>query len=105
MSKYITTDPTLSNRLSRTANVIMLLLYLQVDNNNIINKPKFIRRSSIKLEKRTWDKYWKELEIKQVLVQSKQEFWMLSPHQCYAESASFKSLTATWVKLIKNQYG
>tara|TARA_R110002096_G_scaffold375890_2_gene569604 strand:+ start:613 stop:954 length:342 start_codon:yes stop_codon:yes gene_type:complete len=101
--KYITIDPAASNKLSRTANAIMLLLYFSTDDDNLIDKARFIRTAGLKLERRTWNKYWTELEEKGVLVRIGIKSWMLSPYQCYAEGRSHKALAATWSKLISHR--
>jgi hypothetical protein len=101
--KNISTDPTASNKLSRTANAIMLLLYFSVDADNLIDKARFIKRAGLELDKRTWNKYWDELERNEIIVRSGIKFWMLSPDQCYAEGRSHTALAAIWNTHISNQ--
>lgn len=101
--KYITDNPAASNCLSRTANAIMLLLYFNVDEDNLINKEKFMRRVGLVMDTRTWNKYWLELESKGILARTGIKTWMLSPYQCYSEGKTHKTLAATWNKLTSNK--
>tara|TARA_R110000787_G_scaffold78897_1_gene172354 strand:- start:1287 stop:1598 length:312 start_codon:yes stop_codon:yes gene_type:complete len=98
--KYITDDPEISNSLSRTACAIMLLLYFHTDDHNMVNKKRFMNKSGLDMDMRTWNKYWAELEAKSVLVKASIKLWMLSPDQCYAEGVSQKALTAEWKQLL-----
>ena len=97
--KHISTNPAASNRLSRTANAIMLLLYFDIDADNLINKARFIKRTGLELDKRTWNKYWAELERNHIIVRSGIKFWMVSPDQCYAEGRSHQTLMLKWNEL------
>ena len=95
-TRYVTANPEASQRLSRTANAIMLLLYFNTDMDNLVDKQKFIKKAGIKLEQRTWNKYWTELERQGILARTGIKTWMLSPYQCYAEGRAQNAMITKW---------
>lgn len=94
--KYITNDPVTSNKLSRTACAILLLLYFYADDDNVLDKKRFIKRTGLEMGSRTWNKYWQELEENNVLVRTGATTWMLSPYQCYAEGRVQTAMINKW---------
>jgi hypothetical protein len=98
--KYITKDLSSSSCLSSKACAILLSLYFHVDSRNLIHKHKFIDKSGISMDSRTWNKYWRELEKNLIIAKAGIKTWMLSPHQCYTEGISKKSLIKQWETII-----
>tara|TARA_B100000470_G_scaffold218739_1_gene204587 strand:- start:914 stop:1228 length:315 start_codon:yes stop_codon:yes gene_type:complete len=96
MSKYINTDIALNNQLSRTAHALVLPLMLLANDNNEIAKSAFIKMVGWITDSRTWNKYWKELTNKGVLVRLDRDKWMVSPHECYTDGASHNTLINKW---------
>tara|TARA_B100001245_G_C22872867_1_gene419735 strand:- start:758 stop:1072 length:315 start_codon:yes stop_codon:yes gene_type:complete len=96
MSKYINTDIAINNKLSRTAHALVLPLMLLSNQNNEINKIDFTKMVGWITDYRTWDKYWKELVSKGVLVRLGKDKWMVSPHECYTDGTSHTILINKW---------
>jgi hypothetical protein len=96
VNKYINIDPAIDRQLSRTAHALLLPLILISNVHNEINKKRFIKTVGWITDRRTWEKYWKELEEKDILVRLDQTTWMLSPNECYADGASQAALLHKW---------
>ena len=94
MSKYISARE--HTDLSRTAQAILLPLILLANKDNEINKKTFTKKIDWISDYRTWDKYWKELENKGVLIQLDKKIWMVSPHECYSDGACHSTLIHKW---------
>ncbi len=96
--KFITSTLEGSNTLSSTAVSIALLLVLHADQENLVHREHFIRSVGLKMDPRTWSKYWRELESKQILasIESDRGLWMLSPYQCYTEGVPKTALISKW---------
>ena len=97
-NKYINTDPESHAivRLSRMAGALMLPLILLSNRDNEINKKRFMESVKWINDYRTWNKYWKELVAKEVLVYLDKKTLMLSPHECYGDGASLTTLIHKW---------
>ena len=94
MSKYINTNE--HKDLSRTAHALVLPLILLSNKNNEIGKKAFTKFVGWINDYRTWNKYWKELVDKGVLIQVDKDIWMVSPHECYADGVSHTTLIHKW---------
>lgn len=94
MSKYISTQE--HKDLSRTAQAILLPLILLANKDNEINKKTFIKKIDWISDYRTWDKYWKELEDRGILIRIDKKIWMVSPHECYSDGACHSTLLHKW---------
>lgn len=101
--KYINTDPALKKSLSRIAYALLLPLILLSNKNNEINKKRFMKAVGWINDYRTWNKYWKELVDKDVLIRLDKRLWMLSPHECYADGVSQDVLIHKWDN-VKNTH-
>ena len=96
MSKYVNLETAGEWSLSRTAFALLLPLTLLSNQNNEIDKKAFIKLVSWIKDYRTWNKYWKELEDSNVLVQIDKNIWMVCPHMCYTDGISHNSLIHKW---------
>ena len=96
MSRYINTDIAINDKLSRTAQALMLPLILFSNKNNEIDKKAFTKFVGWINDYRTWEKYWAELVDKGVLIQVDKDIWMVSPHECYTDGASHTTLINKW---------
>ncbi len=98
MSRYKNITSTEQNTagLSRRACSILLQLYYHTDDDNLVNKAELIKNTGIKMDQRTWNKYWKELEEKDVLHKVKSKLWMLSPHHCFADVRKQATMIKQW---------
>ena len=96
MSKNINVEMAGNNTLSRTACALLLPLTLLSNTSNEIDKEEFIEIVGWIKDYRTWGKYWKELEDKDILVQINTTKWMVCPHVCYSDGASHNDLITKW---------
>jgi len=97
-NKYINMDVKSHavTRLSRMAGALLLPLILLSNRENEISKERFIKAVSWINDYRTWNKYWNELENKDVIIHLDKQVWMISPHECYAEGVSHVTLINKW---------
>jgi hypothetical protein len=95
-NKIITSTLEDSNNLSSTAAALVLPLILHTDDLNMIDKEDFISSVGLKMDTRTWAKYWQELVDALVLAYLKDTIWMVSPHQCQTEGIPRDILLTRW---------
>ncbi len=98
MSRYKNITSTEENTagLSRRACSILLQLYYHADDDNVVNKSRLIKETGLKMDQRTWNKYWKELEEKEVLARLGHKLWMVSPHHCFADVRKHANMIKVW---------
>ncbi len=96
MSKYINLETAGKSSLSKTACALLLPLTLLSNKNNEVDKKSFMEVVNWIKDYRTWNKYWKELVNKGVLVRLDKNTWMVSPHECYSDEASHNALINKW---------
>lgn len=96
MSKNINLEKAGKNILSSMACALLLPLTLLSNKNNEIDKKEFVKTVSWIKDYRTWDKYWRELEGNDVLVQLDSRKWMVCPHVCYSDGVSHNDLITKW---------
>lgn len=96
MSKNINLEIAGKNTLSSTACALLLPLTLLSNTSNEVNKKEFIEVVSWIKDYRTWSKYWKELEEKEILAQITSKKWMVCPHVCYSDGVSHNDLITKW---------
>ena len=94
MNKYISKRE--HKDLSRTASALLLPLMILANKNNEIDKKVFIKKVTWISDYRTWGKYWRELEEKNILIQLDKRLWMISPHECYSDGACHSTLINKW---------
>jgi hypothetical protein len=97
-NKIITSTLEDSNNLSSTAAALVLPLILHTDDLNMIDKEDFISSVGLKMDIRTWDKYWEELAEALVIAPLGKElvYWMVSPYQCQTEGIPRDILLGRW---------
>lgn len=100
-SVYINADPDtrIVDKISPKACGILWGLYNNMDIKNICSKEKIQNYLYWIKDKRSWKKYWQELLEKELIIYLDQDTFMVSPHQCYREGASQKSLIDKWTEL------
>jgi hypothetical protein len=95
---YYNTDEKTSATCNVSSKVIRLILplWLNIDKNNQVDKRKFEKRLSKIKDYRSWQKYWKELVDKNIVIFLDKNTIMVSPHECYCEGASQNTLINKW---------
>jgi hypothetical protein len=96
MNKFINTDDTSRDKLSRTACALLIPLTLLANRDNEIDKKKFMKAVDWITDYRTWNKYWPELVDQDILVHLHGSTWMVSPYECYAVGVSHPVLIHKW---------
>jgi len=83
-------------RLSSKAASLVLPLWFNIDDDNLVDRLKFQKRLARIKDYRSWKKYWKELEENQVIVFLDRKTIMVSPHECYKAGVSQRTLITKW---------
>ena len=84
------------NELSNKACAMLFQLMMNIDKNNEVNKGAFLSSIPWIRDRRTANKYWKELVDNGVLVHLERRIWMVSPYECYSAGVMQTELVRKW---------
>ena len=96
INKYINIKEINNRALSRTAESLLLPLMLLSNKDNEIKVPNFMKYVKGISDKRTWNKYLKELEKAGIIIYLNKNIIMVSPYNWYADGISKKFLINKW---------
>jgi len=83
-------------KVSNKACALLFQLMLNIDEQNTVHKTNFFKTVKWIKDRRTANKYWKELVENDVIVHLDRKIWMVSPFECFSQEDSRDHLVTKW---------
>jgi hypothetical protein len=89
-------DTSAVHKLSSKAISLLIPMWLNINDDNLLNRGRFQKKVARIKDYRSWNKYWAELVECDVVIFLDKNIIMVSPHECYRDGVCQNRLITKW---------